>query len=114
MALAEKIELEAVESSNLQAIGYNPKKLIVAVQFKAGTIYHYAGFTGEDALAFYGAESKGRYYSQHIRGKLTGQRMTGPCDRCGDEGWIGETCTRTQPATCGGVYTAVPDKRNEQ
>jgi hypothetical protein len=89
---AEKIQLEPVESSNLAAIGYNPQKKIVAVKFKSGSIYHHAGFPMEAALAFYQADSRGRYYSQNIKGKFPGQRMTGPCPACGAEGWIGDVC----------------------
>lgn len=92
MAVAEKVPLEEIVSSNLAAVGYHPEKQILAVQFKDGTIFHYANVPIEDAQAFYGSESRGRYYAQNIRGKLTGQRMTGPCPKCGDEGWIGEKC----------------------
>lgn len=91
--LAEKIALTAIESSNLAAVGYNEAKKILAVQFKGnGQIFHYAGVSVEDCAAFFGSDSLGRYYSQNIRGKLQAERMTGPCEKCGAEGWIGERC----------------------
>src|SRR5688572_5585971 len=100
---AEKIPLEPVESSNIAALGYNPEKLILAIQSKAGTIFHYAGVPLDVAAGFLGAESIGRFYVERVKGKFTGQRMTGLCAKCGDEGWEGETC-----ADCGTRTYVVP------
>lgn len=98
--IAEKIPLEAIQSSNLLGIGFNAQKQLLAVQFKGGHIYHYAGVSVEDAAALYGAESRGRHYAQHIKGKFSGQKMTGKCPSCADgPGWIGETCTDCGTAT---------------
>jgi hypothetical protein len=91
-----RVPLEAIQSSNLQAIGYDPRRLILAVQFNSGDIYHYASVPLETFAEFYGADSKGRYYAANIRGKFTGQKMTGPCPKCGARGFAGETC-----ADCG-------------
>lgn len=102
---AEKIDLEAIESSNLAAVGYNPEKRILAIQFKSGQIYHYADVSLETATEFYGSESRGRYYAQHVRGKLAGQLMTGECPKCGHKhGWIGDTCSDCGTAT----YVEIP------
>ena len=90
---AEKIPLQAFDSTNLAALGYNPAKSILAVQFKSGAIYHYADVSLEVALGFLQADSVGRYYATTIKGKYPGQRMTGPCPACAAEGWIGDRCT---------------------
>ena len=101
---AIRIIMEPVTSSNLDAAGYDPQRKILAVQFKSGMIYHYAGVEPDLAFELYAAESKGRFYSAHIRGKFSAQRMTGPCAQCGDEGWIGDRCS-----ACGAAdYQAVP------
>lgn len=89
---AIRIPFETVESSNIAGYGYDADRQILAVQFKSGSIYHYAPFPLEAALAFGLAESKGKHYSTHIRGKVPGERMTGPCPACGHEGWIGDLC----------------------
>ena len=109
--MAEKIPLEAIVSSNLQAIGYNPEKRILAIQFKhGGDIYHYADVTPEKAAEFYGAESRGRYYALNIKGKLPGSKMTGTCPQCGDRpGWVGDTCE-----SCGTAAYAETPKKAEQ
>lgn len=90
--VAQKIEIVDVASSNLSGIGYNPVKQILAIRFKSGEVFHYAGATEALMARFYGAESLGRFYASEIRGKLTGQKMTGECFDCGAHGWIGERC----------------------
>jgi hypothetical protein len=103
--MADKIHLERVASSNLEAIGYNPHKRILAVQFaKTGIIFHYAGIENALMNRFLEAESFGKFYSQNIRGRFEAERMTGPCEKCGAEGWVGDTCD-----DCGtGKHQAVP------
>jgi len=81
-----------VSSSNIHAIGFDDEKKILAVEFKSGGIYHYAGVEPDLALDLVNAESVGRFYSQNIKGKFQGQKMTGPCENCGVNGRIGETC----------------------
>lgn len=96
---AEKIALVPVDSSNIAALGYNREKQILAVQFKSGTIYHYAGVALEIAAQLVTAESRGAFYAMHIRGKFQGQRMTGLCHQCGAGGWIGDACEDCGTAT---------------
>ena len=104
--MSERIPLEPIASSSLSAIGYNPAKQILAVQFKNGTIFHYAGISLDLAGELGLADSKGSFYAKNIRGKFQAERMTGVCSQCGDEGWIGEEC-----GDCGcSDYQAVPYK----
>jgi hypothetical protein len=102
-----RIPLEELVSSNINAAGYDTAKQILAVQFKSGVIYHYAGVSLETATAFYCAESKGRYYTAHIKGKYQAEKMTGHCPACGLAGWIGDQCV-----DCG-TATYAPDPRKE-
>lgn len=104
--MADKIPFEQVESSNIDGLGYDPERQILAVKFKSGTIFHHAPFTPEQALELYGAPSKGSYYAKNIKGgKVPGEKMTGTCPKCGGApGWIGDTCT-----DCGtDVYAETP------
>jgi len=96
----QKIDLEPVTSSNLAAYGYDGAKKILAVEFKNGHIYHYADVPPETALGFLNADSKGSFYGKMIRGKFTGQKMTGRCPKCEDApGWIGDVCADCGTAT---------------
>lgn len=90
--MAYRIGLQAVTSSNLHAVGYDADKRILAVQFKDGRIWHYAGVSADLWAELQSAQSKGSFYSLLIRGKFQAEKMTGDCPKCGDFGYIGETC----------------------
>lgn len=94
----DDIDREAVESSNIRAIGYSNAKQTLAVEFKGGDVFHYAPVPVELATEFYGSESKGKFYSARIKGKIPARCMTGPCQECGI---IGETGTRCTECGCG-------------
>ena len=103
---AEKIPMIAVESSALSAIGYNPAKRILALKFKGGAVHHLADVSEVDHAHLMAAESIGRHFAQHLKGKYQSEKMTGPCGSCGAQGWIGDTC-----ADCGcNTHQPVPAK----
>lgn len=88
-----RVPLSPVTSSNLAALGYDDDKHILAIEFQSGGIYHYAGVSADTALDLLHAESIGRFYQQHIKGKYQGQKMTGACPACGWTGYVGATCS---------------------
>lgn len=65
------IAMDAVESSQIAAIGHDPDTNTLAIQFTAksgtGSIYHYSNFTAEDFAAFKGAESIGSHFGKFIK-----------------------------------------------
>ena len=65
----QQIALDSVESSQIQAIGYDVSTQTLAIQFKSGTraIYHYANVTAEDFAAFKAAESIGSHFYKNIK-----------------------------------------------
>lgn len=66
---APPIPLVAVESNQLKAIGHDPAREVLAVQFTNGaSVYHYSGVTKELHQALMAAESKGIFFARHIRG----------------------------------------------
>lgn len=63
------IELQMrLASSNIQSIRYSEKEERLDVTFRSGSVYRYENVPDDvvDELKF--AESKGRYFHQHIRG----------------------------------------------
>ena len=59
-----------VESSNIKAIGYDSKKWILRIQFKAGEMnYDFKGVNPEKFQQFMEAESKGHFFFSKIKGK---------------------------------------------
>lgn len=82
----------SVVSSNLAAYGYDAHRQVLAVTFKSGEIWHYGSVSADLAEQFAEAESKGKFFVAHIRGKFPGEKMTGPCPKCGDRGHVGRRC----------------------
>jgi len=90
---AHKIPMETVTSSNLDAIGYDTAAKTLAIGFISGHIHHYFDVPEQTVVDLAMAESKGKFYSQNIKGKFTSEKMTGKCEACGDIGWLGDECT---------------------
>jgi len=61
-------ELIPVESSMIQAVGYDVKTQILQVVFNSGQTYHYEGVPEEVYQELLAAESKGRYMRSAIIG----------------------------------------------
>ena len=108
MAGPYKIPLEPVTSSNIAALGYDAEKQILAVQFASGEVYHHAEVSPEAASALATAESIGRHYGKHIRGKFASEKRTGGCPACAGRGYVGEIC---QECGCADVVADPPKER---
>lgn len=69
------MELTKVNSSNLNAIGYDPTTKKLRVEFRnskdarmPGRVYEYANVSLDKHTALMGAESIGAHFSKHIKG----------------------------------------------
>ena len=65
--------MKKVESSNIEAIGFKDGTL--TVHFKNGSAYSYAGVGAEDHTKLMGAESIGKHFNQHIKGKFDHKKL---------------------------------------
>jgi hypothetical protein len=69
------MDMKRVQSSNGEAVGYDPDTKTLAVEFKpppkkiAGALYHVHGVPSEVYQGLLGARSFGRFYSEKIKGK---------------------------------------------
>jgi hypothetical protein len=64
--------MDSVESSQIEAIGYDAEAQTLAIQFKAkgaspGSLYHYSNVTTEDFAAFRDSESVGSHFYKNIK-----------------------------------------------
>jgi hypothetical protein len=57
-----------VESSNIESVGYENNQLFV--KFKSGGLYAYKNVPSALYQQFLTAESKGKYFFSHIKGKF--------------------------------------------
>jgi hypothetical protein len=58
---------EAVASSALAAVGYEPRSRTLGVVFHNGGVYQYAGVPGAVYDELMNAPSKGRYFAEFVR-----------------------------------------------
>jgi hypothetical protein len=66
----------ALESKMLAAAAYDDSKRVLYLRFRnTGHVYRYFEFTAADSLAFFSAESKGRFFRSHIRDQFRYERM---------------------------------------
>lgn len=67
MARHGPMQMHPVRSSNVAAIGHDPDSQILTVQFHSGRSYRYANVSEEVFEQFLDAESKGRFFNEHIK-----------------------------------------------
>jgi hypothetical protein len=75
MAVVKTLEWVPVESRVVKAAGYRADAQQLYVQFHSGEIYRYFEFPLQRYEEFLAADSKGRYFSQHIRNRFRYERL---------------------------------------
>ena len=63
-----QIPLEHVESTAIEAIGYDAATQTLEVKFLSGKVYEYAPVTPDLYQAFLAAPSKGAFFNEQIKG----------------------------------------------
>lgn len=74
------VSLTPVTSSNIKAIGHDATKDELHVDFGNG-VYVYAGVPASAHAALIGAESVGKHFHQHIKGKFDHRKPGDDNDR---------------------------------
>lgn len=69
------MERTHVSSSNIRSIGYDPKSQILEVEFLNGGIYQYHDVPESVYERLMSASSKGRFFTDHIRGKYRSRKI---------------------------------------
>jgi hypothetical protein len=70
MGVLNAVSWKAVESGLFTAAAYRPDARQLYLRFRDGNIYRYFDCTAEMYNSFLAAESKGRYFSSHIRNRF--------------------------------------------
>lgn len=65
------MEMVAVESSNVAAIGYDTNNGLMRVEFKNGVVYSYPNVEPREHTALMGAVSKGAHLARQFRNRAT-------------------------------------------
>lgn len=68
---APAVDLTPCQSSQISAWGYHAPSRTLALKFASnGKVYHYADVPSDVAEGFAKAESIGKYFGAHVRGKF--------------------------------------------
>src|ERR671912_380246 len=70
MGVLNAVNWKRLESSLFTAAAYRPEARQLYRRFRDGNIYRYFDYTAEMYESFLTAESKGRYFSSHIRNRF--------------------------------------------
>lgn len=62
-------EMQSVESSNIDSVGYDADNKRLTIRFLTGKTYHYNGVDPGTLDEFMKAESKGKFFHANIKGK---------------------------------------------
>ena len=62
-------------SSAFQAVYWNKNTEELVVHFWSGSVTKYVGFNEDDYRAFANSLSKGRFYTQYVKGNFRGERL---------------------------------------
>ena len=63
------VVMHSIKSSQASQAGYDPATKTLAVEFKKGGVYHYAGVSQETYDGLMKAESFGKHLRAHVIGK---------------------------------------------
>lgn len=61
------IELQPVESSNIEAIGHDPATKTLRIRFKSGGTYDYPDVSAKKHQDLVGAKSLGQYFHRYFK-----------------------------------------------
>ena len=67
---------QPLESKMFAAVAYSPKTATLYLRFRSGEIYAYFDFPEAQYQEFLQAESRGRHFLSHIRGRFRYHRIT--------------------------------------
>lgn len=66
---------QLVQSSNIRAIGYDPKTRVMQIQFHDGGVYDYADVPPSEHQALMTSKSIGGRFHSHIKSKYQSKRV---------------------------------------
>jgi len=72
------VKFHPLTSSNLQAVAYDPTSRVLEVKFHGGNHYRYHDVDPKTHEALLSAESAGKYFGAHIRGKHRHEEVKKP------------------------------------
>lgn len=69
------MDMQSVDSSNIDTIGYDPNSATLRISFKTGGMYEYYDVPQHEYDGLMGADSKGSYANKNIYKSYTQQKI---------------------------------------
>lgn len=69
------MKMQAVDSSNIDAVGYDAETETLHVKFRSGDIWEYDRVPEREYDRFMAAPSLGKYFNKDIRGAFDGRKL---------------------------------------
>lgn len=69
------MKMQEVESSNINAIGYDKENKVLRIEFKGSGSYEYSDFQEEVFTEFAGTNSKGSFFHRKILKNYHGSKI---------------------------------------
>jgi hypothetical protein len=69
------MERQAVTSSNIKAVGHDPTRNVLEVEFSNGAVWQYDGVPRELADQLVKSDSVGRFFAQNVRNQFPAKRV---------------------------------------
>lgn len=73
--MLEHIQMQPLNSSNLDSCGFDADTRVLQVRFKNGSVYLFHGPTAEDYEGLLLADSPGQYFHQNIKPRFRGDKL---------------------------------------
>jgi hypothetical protein len=64
-----------IDSRAIASVGYDEASRTLELEFPSGAVYDYADVPPEEVLGLLEADSRGRYFDDHIRGPYPYRRV---------------------------------------
>jgi hypothetical protein len=80
-AIVSRIRRQPVKSSALAAVGYSSELHVLEIEFRNGAAYRYLDVPKKLYRQLMAADSKARFYDQHIRGRFRSLHVRLPENR---------------------------------
>lgn len=64
------MQREAVRSSNIRSVGYDPETAVLEIEFHSGSVYQYLSVPPDIHASFMQAASKGKFLTAHIKNRF--------------------------------------------
>lgn len=86
------MEMKTVQSSNLNAVGYEPESSTLRVEFKNGGVYDYSDVPAGAHAELMEAPSPGSFYAAQIRKQYDSKKVCATCSCEIEQGVKGHYC----------------------